>query len=104
MRWPQIGTLALLSVLSCGAVHAQGLVNQFQQTSQCVLQYTGNTRSQLAVATIQSACNDIVHPLGLATEAGRDYDQCLLDHLSGAQSDSAAAQIITACGNMYPRR
>ena len=104
MRWPLIGALALLFVAPCAVAHAQGLTNQFQQSSQCVLQYTGNTRSQLAVTTIQSTCNDVVHPLGLATDARQNYDQCLLQHLSGSQSDTAASQIIAACGNMYPRR
>ncbi|HTT83634.1 MAG TPA: hypothetical protein VMF67_09130 [Rhizomicrobium sp.] len=104
MRWPLIGALALSVVIPCAVARAQGFTNQFQQTSQCVLQYTGNTRSQLAIQTIQSTCSDVVNPLGLSTSARQAYDQCLLQHLNGAQSDTAAAQIISACGNLYPMR
>ena len=104
MRWLLIGVLALSAVLIRGAAQAQGFSDQLQQTSQCVLQYTGDTRSQIAVATIQSTCSDLVHPVGLSTADRQNYDLCLLQHLSGAQTDTAASQIIAACGNMYPRR
>jgi hypothetical protein len=78
--------------------HAQFSDDQ-QQIAQCVLNYTGTTRSSLAVVKIKNACNQLHQSNSLASDRERNYDQCLLSHISGAQSDYAAVQISSACHN-----
>ncbi|HUZ74365.1 MAG TPA: VF_A0006 family four-cysteine protein [Stellaceae bacterium] len=82
------------------AAHAQ--TPQMQQTAQCVLSATRDTRSRLAVRLIRQACNDSVVNTGAMFERQRAYDQCLVQQLSGAQSDAAAVQIQSACRTAFP--
>jgi hypothetical protein len=103
MRWRLICGVVVAMACQSGAATAQFIQDRQQQASQCVLQYTAGTRSDVAVQMIRSACNDIYHPLGLSTTSRRDYDNCLLEYLSDAQSDGGAAQIQAACANLHPR-
>ncbi len=84
------------------ALGAHAQTSEMQQTAQCVLSATRDTRSPLAVQMIQTACNDIVINTGTMYERQRGYDQCLIEQLSGAQSNAAAVQIRTACRTAYP--
>ncbi len=84
------------------ALMAHAQTEEMQQTAQCVLSATKDTRSPLAVQLIRQACNDmVVHTSGLY-ERQRAYDQCLIQNLSGAQSNAAASQIQSACRTTYP--
>ena len=94
---------AALGVALGATLPARAQTAQMQQTAQCVLASTKDTRSALAVQLIQRACNDMVVNTGDLYAKQRAYDQCLLDHLSGAQSDAAAAQLQSACRTAYPR-
>lgn len=73
-----------------------------QQSAQCELRYTADTRSRYAVALINQACGDLSQGARPINAKGRDYDYCLLQHLSGAQGDAAAAQIASACRTAFP--
>ena len=95
--------VAVMLLVTLGAalpVRAQ--TPQMQQTAQCVLDATKDTRSRLALQLIRTACNDTVVNPGPMFEHQRAYDQCLIQQLSGAQSDAAAVQIQTACRTVYP--
>jgi hypothetical protein len=94
--------LCLALALGC-ALPALAQTEQMQQTARCVLANTRDTRSPLALQWIHHACNDMVVNTGDMFAQQRAYDQCLLEHLSGAQSDAAAAQIQSACRTAYPR-
>jgi len=94
------GGVTFAALATVGAAHAQ--TDQMQQTAQCVLSYTRDTRSALAVSMIRTACNDMVINTGDMFIKQRAYDQCLVQNLSGAQSDAAAVQIQSACRTAYP--
>ena len=69
-----------------------------QKQAQCELSAIGGTRSALALQTIRSACNWLVINEGsLLNESLQPYYLCLVQNLSGAQSDAAAGAIISAC-------
>jgi hypothetical protein len=69
-----------------------------QKQAQCELSAIGATRSALALQTIRSACNWLVVNEGsLLNESLRPYYLCLVQNLSGAQSDVAAGAIVSAC-------
>jgi hypothetical protein len=78
------------------------LYKTLQQSAQCTLNYTNDTGSREAVSMIRSACNDLYGKSGLLNEANRQYDICLLEHLSGVQSRLAAMQIASACRTVHP--
>ena len=97
---------AVLSILSAivaaGAVLSQPQPSQAQSSAQkqaqCELSAIGGTRSAFALQTIRSACNWLVINEGsLLNESLRPYYLCLVQNLSGAQSDAAANAIISAC-------
>jgi hypothetical protein len=92
-----------LCIVLAGGSAALAQTAQMQQTAQCVLASTRDTRAPLALQMIQHACNDMVINTGDMFVQQRAYDQCLLDHLSGAQSNAAALQIQSACRTAYPR-
>ena len=92
------GLFAVLATIA----PAQAQTQQMQETAQCVLTYTRDTRSPLAVATIRTACNDMVINTGDMFAKQRAYDLCLVQNLSGAQSDAAAVQIQSACRTANP--
>jgi hypothetical protein len=100
----KFAAIAALAAVAWGhAVPARAQTDSMQQTAQCVLNATQNTRSPLAVQLIRTACNEMVVKTGALYAAQRAYDQCLIQHLSGAQSDAAAAQIRSACRTTNPR-
>jgi len=69
-----------------------------QKQAQCELSAIGGTRSALALQTIRSACNWLVINEGsLLNESLRPFYVCLVQNLSGAQSDAAANAIVSAC-------
>src|SRR5215831_21374841 len=69
-----------------------------QKQAQCELSAIGGTRSALALQTIRSACNWLVVNEGsLLNESLQPYYVCLVQNLSGAQSDAAASAIVSAC-------
>ena len=101
-KWLLAVGLMACSLFRFQSAPAQTFSDQIQQASQCVLNYTANTRSKTAISLIQTACNDLYNHVGLsASQSRQDYDNCLLQHLSGAQSDDAAMQIQSSCANLY---
>ena len=75
-----------------------GAQSQGQKQAQCELSAIGGTRSQLALQTIRSACNWlVVNEDSLLNESLRPFYVCLVQNLSGAQSDAAASAIVSAC-------
>jgi hypothetical protein len=75
-----------------------------QRQAQCELSAIGNTRSAFAIQTIRSACNWLaVNEGSLLNESLRPYYVCLVQNLSGAQSDAAANAIVSACRTANPR-
>jgi hypothetical protein len=75
-----------------------------QRQAQCELSAIGSTRSAFAIQTIRSACNWLtVNEGSLLNESLRPYYVCLVQNLSGAQSDAAANAIVSACRAANPR-
>src|ERR1700754_1139006 len=78
-------------------------IDEQQRQAQCELSAIGATRSRLAIDWIRTACNRLaVDADSLLNESSRQFHQCLVQNLSGAQSDAAANQIISACRTAYP--
>jgi hypothetical protein len=72
--------------------------------AQCELSAIGNTRSAFAIQTIRSACNWLaLNGDSLLNESLKPYYVCLVQNLSGAQSDAAAGAIVSACRAANPR-
>nr|WP_315838896.1 VF_A0006 family four-cysteine protein [Bradyrhizobium prioritasuperba] len=83
-------------LLSSGSVIAQ--TNSMKVQAQCVLSAIHDTRSAVAVQYIRSACNWLaLNGDSLLHESNKGYYACLVRQLSGAQSDSAARAIASAC-------
>ena len=62
-----------------------------------------DTRSPLAVQYIRSACNWlVVNGESLLNASSKGYYVCLVRQLSGAQSNEAAAAIMSACRASNP--
>ncbi len=75
-----------------------------QAQAQCELSAIRDTRSPFAIQTIRSACNWLaVNEGSLLNESLRPYYVCLVQNLSGAQSDAAAGAIVSACRTANPR-
>jgi hypothetical protein len=88
--------------LPVASPHAQ-FIDEQQRQAQCELSAIGNTRSRLALSWIRTACNRLAIDTGFAIdESNRRFHLCLLQYLSGVQSDAAANQVITACRTSYP--
>lgn len=103
-RWHVPRLIAVVVVLALGQLApADAQTEQMQQTAQCVLEATRDTRSPLAVQLIRRACNENVVFTGELYQNQQIYNQCLIQNLSGAQSDAAAASIRSACRTAYPR-
>jgi hypothetical protein len=74
-----------------------------ERQAQCELSAIRDTRSALAVQYIRSACNWlVVNRDSLLNASSRGYYVCLVQQLSGAQSNEAAAAILSACRASYP--
>jgi hypothetical protein len=69
----------------------------------CELSAIRDTRSALAVQLIRSACNWLaLNSESLLNERNRGYYACLVQNLSGAQSDAGAQAIASACRTANP--
>jgi hypothetical protein len=74
-----------------------------EKQAQCELSAIRNTRSAVAVQSIHTACNWLaVNEGSLLNESLRGFYICLVQNLSGAQDDGAAAAIVSACRRAYP--
>ena len=74
-----------------------------ERQAQCELSAIRDTRSLLAVQTIRSACNWLaLNADSLLNERNMKYYVCLVQNLSGAQSDAAAQAIVSACRASNP--
>jgi hypothetical protein len=90
-------------ILALGASAQAQFIGEEQRQAQCELSAIGNTRSRLAIDWIHTACNRLaVDTGGLLNESNRQFHLCLVQNLSGAQSDAAANRIIAACRTAYP--
>lgn len=70
--------------------------------AQCELSAIRDTRSPVAIAWIRTACNWLAMNTGSLNESNRRFYTCLVQSLSGVQSDAAANQIISACRTSNP--
>ncbi|MCP3384524.1 hypothetical protein NLM31_29545 [Bradyrhizobium sp. CCGUVB4N] len=92
--------VAAAIVAFSGPVVAQ---NDLERQAQCELSAIRDTRSPLAVQTIRSACNWlVVNGDSLLNASSKGYYICLVRQLSGAQSNEAAAAIMSACRASNP--
>ncbi|WP_249154376.1 VF_A0006 family four-cysteine protein [Bradyrhizobium manausense] len=74
-----------------------------EKQAQCELSAIRDTRSPLAVQYIRSACNWLaVNGDSLLNASSKGYYVCLVRQLSGAQSNEAAAAIMSACRTSNP--
>jgi len=79
---------------------AQGTM---ERQAQCELVSIRDTRSPLAVQLIRSACNWLaLNGDSLLNEQNKKYYLCLVQNLSGAQSNDAAQAIASACRAANP--
>ncbi len=75
-----------------------------QAQAQCELSAIRDTRSALAIQTIRSACNWLaLNGDSLLNESLKPFYICLVQNLSGAQSDAAANAIVSSCRAANPR-
>jgi hypothetical protein len=95
------GVAVAAAVLSfSGSVVAQ---TDMEKQAQCELSAIRDTRSALAVQYIRSACNWlVVNGDSLLNASSKGYYVCLVRQLSGAQSNEAAAAIMSACRASNP--
>lgn len=95
------GVVAAVAIVSVSApVAAQ---SDQERQAQCELSAIRDTRSPLAVQYIRSACNWlVVNGDSLLNASSKGYYVCLVRQLSGAQSNEAAAAIMSACRASNP--
>jgi hypothetical protein len=87
-----------------GLPGSTGAQSATQTQAQCELSAIGNTRSAFAIQTIRSACNWLaLNGDSLLNESLKGYYLCLVQNLSGAQSDAAAGAIVSSCRAANPR-
>jgi hypothetical protein len=85
---------------SAGSAVAQ---SSTERQAQCELSAIRDTRSSLAIQFIRSACNWLaLNGDSLLNESSKGYYVCLVQQLSGAQADEAAAAIVSACRTSSP--
>lgn len=94
-------SIVMAATIPSRSARAQ-FIDEQQRQAQCELSAIGTTRSPLAISWIRTACNRLAVDAGLLNESNRQFHLCLLQHLSGVQSDAAANQIIAACRTSYP--
>jgi hypothetical protein len=71
---------------------------QSERQAQCELSAIRDTRSPAAIQNIRSACNWLaLNGDSLLNESLKPYYLCLVQNLSGAQSDAAVGPIVSAC-------
>jgi hypothetical protein len=87
-------------VSSGGSVFAE---SSREVQAECELSAIRDTRSVLAIQLIRSACNWLALNGGSSLhESGKNYNNCLVQRLSGVQADEAAGAILSACRTSHP--
>jgi hypothetical protein len=82
------------------AVRAQSTA---ERQAACELSAIRDTRSAIAVQQIRSACNWLaLNADSLLNERNKNYYLCLVQNLSGSQTDAAAQAIASACRTANP--
>jgi hypothetical protein len=94
----------VLAAAAIGLPDAATAQSTTQTQAQCELSAIRDTRSPFAVQTIRSACNWLaLNGDSLLNESLKPYYVCLVQNLSGAQSDAAAGAIVSSCRAANPR-
>jgi hypothetical protein len=100
-RTPLAGAVVAVAFLSFSAPAVAQ--TDLERKAQCELSAIRDTRSALAVQYIRSACNWlVVNGDSLLNASSKGYYVCLVRQLSGAQSNEAAAAIMSACRTSNP--
>lgn len=97
----------LMAAVAAGMLFSSAEVavaqTDMEKQAQCELSAIRDTRSALAVQYIRSACNWLaVNGDSLLNASSKGYYVCLVRQLSGAQSNEAAAAIMSACRTANP--
>ena len=103
-RWRAVSAIppAIVLAVVCRPPYASAQIATPTQ-AQCELSAIRDTRSPFAVQTIHSACNWLaVNGESAMNESLKPYYLCLVQNLSGAQSDAAAGAIVSACRAANP--
>lgn len=102
-----VRSLILAAGILAGVVFEPSEPTSAQSTAErqaaCELSAIRDTRSAFAVQLIRSACNSLaLNADSLLNEQNNKYNLCLVQNLSGAQSDAAAQAIASACRTANP--
>lgn len=93
--------IALGSLVVCLPASSRAQ-SALERQAQCELATIRNTRSAVALQSIRTACNWLaINDGSLLNESLRGLYLCLVQNLSGAQDDAAAAAIVSACRRAY---
>jgi len=97
-----MAAIALAAAVICVPAPSRAQ-SALEKQAQCELASIRNTRSAVALQTIRTACNWLaINEGSLLNESLRGLYLCLVQNLSGAQDDAAAAAIVSACRRAYP--
>jgi hypothetical protein len=107
MRANGVRSPIIAAIVLAGVVFAPSEATRAQNTAErqaaCELSAIRDSRSVLAVQLIRSACNWLaLNADSLLNEQNKNYYICLLQNLSGAQTDAAAQAIASACRTANP--
>jgi hypothetical protein len=95
--------LAALTLVVLAPTELAKAQSAIERQAQCELASIRDTRSPLAVQLIRSACNWLaLNADSLLNEQNKKYYLCLVQNLSGAQSNDAAQTIAAACRTANP--
>lgn len=96
-------TVAVAAGILFSSAEVAAAQTDMERQAQCELSAIRDTRSALAVQHIRSACNWLVlNGDSLLNASNKGYYVCLVRQLSGAQSNEAAAAIMSACRTSNP--
>lgn len=96
-------TVAVAAGMLFSSAEVAAAQTDMERQAQCELSAIRDTRSALAIQHIRSACNWlVVNGDSLLNESNKGYYVCLVRQLSGAQSNEAAAAIMSACRTTNP--
>lgn len=96
-------TVAAAAGMLFSSAEVAAAQTDMERQAQCELSAIRDTRSALAVQHIHSACNWlVVNGDSLLNASNKGYYVCLVRELSGAQSNEAAAAIMSACRTSNP--
>jgi hypothetical protein len=107
MRTNGVRSLIRAAIALVWVVFAPSEATRAQSTAErqatCELSAIRDTRSGLAVQLISSACNWLaLNADSLLNERNKNYYVCLVQSLSGSQTDAAAQAIASACRTANP--